>query len=265
MKKGLIFIAIVLLSIGFTAALTINTRTVENKDKQSDNSYSALYAENDGEMKNNNSIGQESNKSSHNFTEKNRIHAFENESCPNNCTCTGSVVKCMLADGTREMTVYAGKSGNIIVQIKGVNVSTNVTLYKSDDGKIYIVDKNNETKEVKLLPDQVQEKMKEKLARQLEKENITLNEDGTYDYDGEKNVTVLFFFHAKEKIIAKLNSSTGEIASIKNPWWAFLAKDNSELIVGASCGTVTPGYNNACCQDKGFDFWNETADECQFN
>ncbi len=265
MKKELIFIAIVLFLIGFIAA-GITTKTIEDKDKKSDNSYSALDTEGD-ELPENNSIEQESNKPNHNFTEKNRIHSAEEDgTCPNNCTCTGSVVKCILADGTREMTVYAGKSGNIIVQIKGVNVSTNVTLYKSDDGKVYIAKKNNETKEVKLFPEQVKEKIEEKLSRQLENEDITLDENGTYKYDADKKAKLFFIFPVKVAVKAEINSETGKIISIKNSWWAFLAKDEQAgMIVGASCGTVTPEQNDLCCQIKNYDFWNATANECQFN
>ncbi|VVB82492.1 Uncharacterised protein [uncultured archaeon] len=199
-------------------------------------------------------------------TEKNRIHsAIENGTCPNNCTCEGSVTRCELANGTREMTVVAGKSGNVIIQIQGINVSTNTTLYKGDNGKVYGIFRNNDTRIIKLLPDQVQERIRAKFSRQLENENISLNENGTYDYSGEKNATLFFFFHVKEKINAQLDSQTGEITNVKTPWWAFLAKDESQPIVGASCGTVTPGYNDACCQTKNYDFWNMTAAECQFN
>lgn len=201
------------------------------------------------------------------FTHRNRIkNRYANQSdCPENCTCTGSVVKCMLPDGTREMTVTAGKSGNVIIQIKGVNVSTNVTLYKAN-GKIYAVNKNNETKRIKLLPDQVRERIRERLARQLENENITLNEDGTYNYQAVKKAKLFFLIPVKVKVMGELNSETGKIIKVRNSWWAFLAKDDeSEEIVGASCGTVTPGYNNECCKNKGYDLWDSETSECEFN
>jgi eight-cysteine-cluster-containing protein len=184
--------------------------------------------------------------------------------CPNNCTCTGSTIKCELENG-REMTIYAGKSGNIIVQIKTENATTNVTLYKSEDGKIYLI-KNNETKEVKLLPDQVREKVRERLQRQLEDENITLNENGTYEYEGKKQARLFFLFPIKVKVRTELDSETGNILRLRVPWWAFLAKDEKvELLVGSSCGTVTPGYNDQCCQNKGYNYWNNTTNTCEFS
>ena len=63
-------------------------------------------------------------------TKRIRIQTGE---CPEECDCTGVAMKCALEGGGREMTVTAGNSGNIIVQVKGVNMSTNVTLYKSED------------------------------------------------------------------------------------------------------------------------------------
>src|SRR3989344_2754559 len=46
---------------------------------------------------------------------------YINKECPEECTCTGSVIKCELASG-RIMSVYAGKSGNVIIQIKGIKM-----------------------------------------------------------------------------------------------------------------------------------------------
>jgi hypothetical protein len=194
---------------------------------------------------------------------ENRIDKIEAGKCPQKCNCTNSSISCSLHNETREITINR-EEGRVIVQVNGENMTTNLTFYRGDDGKLYAVNKNNETREVKMLPDQVKEKMREKLQRDLGKENITLDENGTYQYEGEKNVTFLFF-HFKQKIRAEINSETGEVQPIKNPWWVFLVRDEGQNLVGASCGTVTPGYNDKCCQTKNYDFWNQTAAECQFN
>lgn len=184
--------------------------------------------------------------------------------CPEECICTGSTIKCKLASG-REMIVVAGKSGNMIVQIKGINMSTNVRLYKGENGTLYGMFKGKE-KRIKLLPDQIKERIKERIKARLENESITLNENGTYDYDGEKKAKLFFVIPVNVEVQAKIDPETGKVLEIKNPWWSFLAKDdNEEQIVGASCGTVTPGQNDACCQNKNYDLWNITAAECQFN
>jgi hypothetical protein len=197
---------------------------------------------------------------------KNRISEAKSGECPENCTCIStSVMKCMLQSG-REMTIFAGNSGNVIVQVKGENMTTNVTLYKSSDGKIYGIFKNNETKIVRMLPDQVKERVREKLQKRFENENISLDENGTYQYEAEKKSRLFFFIPVKMHIRAEIDAETGEIIKVSKPkWWAFLAKDESnEQIVGASCGTVTPEENDNCCKNKGYDVWNATANECQF-
>lgn len=200
------------------------------------------------------------------FTIRNRLkNKYMNQSeCPRNCTCTGSATKCFLGNRSREMTITAGKSGNVIIQVKGINASTEVTLYKSDDGKLYAVNKNNETKIIRMLPDQVRERIRERLEKRLENENISLDEDGYYLYQANKRARLFAIFPVKEKIEARIDPETGLMFGLKNPWWGFLARDEAENIVGASCGTVTPGENDNCCKSRGYDYWNSVTEECGF-
>lgn len=190
---------------------------------------------------------------------RNAISEIKNGTCPSKCTCSGKVVKCLLANGTREMTIVAGNSGNVIFQVQDANASTKITLYKADDGKIYGVFKGNETRVVRMLPDQVIEKIKERIKAKMQDENITLNENGNYTYTAEKKARLFFIFSVKIPVKAEIDSETGAIAEVgAGKWWSFLARDeNSEQLVGSSCGTVTPGYNDACCQNKGYDVWNQ--------
>ncbi len=186
------------------------------------------------------------------------------ETCPSGCTCTGSTVKCQLANG-RIMTVYAGKSGNVIIQVKGENMTTNVTLYKSGE-HVYGVFKGNETKELNMFQEQVRERIREKLNRALENENISLDDEGVYQYKGEKKARLFFVFPVKILVRAEVDPETGEVIKLsKGNWWAFLAKDESQQMVGISCGTVTPGQNDGCCQGRGFDVWNAETQQCEFS
>ncbi len=197
---------------------------------------------------------------------ENRIRAeMQSGECPEKCACAGSVTKCQLANGTREMTIVAGKSGNMIVQVKGINASTKVALYKSEDGKLYGVFKNNETKIVKLLPNQIREKIRERLARQLENEEMNLNEEGDYEYEAQKRARLFLIIPVRVAVRAELDPETGKIIRLRNSWWSFLAKDESEQTVGASCGTVSPDSADECCQNKEFDLWNGTTGECEFS
>jgi hypothetical protein len=162
---------------------------------------------------------------------KNRIRAYyaNSSECPNNCTCSGSTIKCFFGNGTRVMTIHAGNSGNVIVQVKNVNASTNVTLYKSDDGKVYGVFRNNETKVI-ILPDEVIEKLKERHQKRLQLENgsINLTEDGYYQVQTKKKARLFWLVPVREKFRAQVDAETGEIIKIRNPWWGFLARDNKE-------------------------------------
>ena len=108
------------------------------------------------------------------------------------------------------MTVTAGRSGNIIFQVKGVNASTNVTLYKSE-GKVYGIFKNNKTRAINFLPDQVKEKIKNKIKARLENQTIELDENGIYQIQGRKKARLFFLFPVREKIRAQIDSETGEI------------------------------------------------------
>ena len=161
------------------------------------------------------------------------------------------------------MTVTAGKSGNTIIQVKGINMSTKVTLYKSN--KTLYGEFKNETKEVRVMPDMVKEKVRTRLARELEDEEIELDEDGIYQYKARKKVKLLGLIRIKMRVRAEINSETGELVRIRNSWWAFLASEEGEPIIGAGCGTVSPNSRNECCMNKGYDLYNTETNECMFS
>jgi len=171
------------------------------------------------ERKQNGSLIQERNRI--------RINSSNSSECPENCTCSGSTVKCEF-EGGRTMTVYAGKSGNVIVQVKGINASTNVTLYK-EDGKIYGNFTGNRTKEI-ILPDKVMDKLRERHSKRLQlyNESINLTEEGYYLVQTKKKARLFWLVPVKEHMNAEIDAETGEIIKIRNPWWGFLARDTRE-------------------------------------
>lgn len=176
---------------------------------------------------NNNETEESIPKTTKGCLEKERIRTRYNNSfeCPENCTCSGSTVKCEF-EGGRTMTVYAGKSGNIIVQAKGINASTNVTLYK-DNGKVYGNFTGNKTKEIDL-PDKIKEKLQNHTRTRLYNESINLTEDGYYQIEGKKKARLFWIVPVREHVQAEVNAETGEAVKIRNPWWGFLAKDIKE-------------------------------------
>lgn len=146
--------------------------------------------------------------------------------CPEECNCTGSTVKCIFENGTRIMTVYAGKSGNVIVQIKDMNMSTNVTLYK-EDGKMYGTFEGNKTHEI-MFPDEAKERLQNHTRIKLHNESMSLTEEGYYQIEGKKNARLFWLIPVKEHTEAEVNAETGEAVKIRNPWWGFLARDVKE-------------------------------------
>jgi len=199
--------------------------------------------------------------------EKNKLRVNnKTEECPENCSCMGSVTKCYF-EGKREMTILAGKSGNTILQIKEMNISTNVELYK-DGEDIYGQFREGQVKKVNLMPQQIKQKLQEKISSKFLEENmqIELDENGNYQVQIKKQAKLLGIIKVKEKIRAEFDAETGETIKTKNSWWGFLAKNvESEPLLGANCGTVTPGTNDECCQNKDYDAWNAEKQECVFS
>jgi len=206
MKRVIALIIISLFLISFASARITSSVVGNNK------ASSKLTAQQVGEV----------------VTARNRMQSqYQNQSeCPANCTCTGSVTTCQLQN-QRRMTITAGKSGNIIVQVKGVNASTDVTLYKSDD-KIYGVFKNNETREVKIFPDEIKERLRERTTERLENQTMKLDEEGIYQVQARKRTRLFGFISVQAIVQAEVDSETGEVLKIRRPWWNFLAKDETE-------------------------------------
>jgi hypothetical protein len=164
-----------------------------------------------------------------------RIHQA-NGTCPENCTCDGSAMKCWAEDGSREMIIRAGNSGNTIVQVKNSEMQTNVALFKADDGGVFGVFRNNQTKRI-ILPDEASETAKQKIQERikqeqrerkqirLEQENITLTEEGYYDIQAKKHARLFWIIPVKERVQTQVDAETGSVVKVRNPWWGFLARD----------------------------------------
>ena len=164
------------------------------------------------------------------------------------------------------MAVFAGKSGNTRLQVRGVNASTKVALYKAN-GSLYGNTDNNQSFLINYFPDQIRERIRERINASTEgNASIEIDEDGQYQVDVQKRARFLGIFKVRERVRFHVDPETGAILNEHAPWWGFLAKDEpAEDLLGASCGTVTPGQNDECCQNKGYDYWNSTAQECMYN
>ncbi len=159
--------------------------------------------------------------------EKNRLRFEERtgQECADDCICTGVVMKCQLEGGGREMTVYS-RSGNIIIQVKGVNMSTKVELYHHNN-KTY-GDFNGVQKSI-LMPDQIKEKIQNRIKQKTcECDEMELTEDALYKVQTKKKARLFWIFPVREKSRVEINAENGEIIKFRNPWWGFLANDIEE-------------------------------------
>lgn len=97
------------------------------------------------------------------------------------------------------------------------------------ENKIFTLS-NGRKAEIKIMPETASRKAIERLGELGF--NITLKEIGTgnnsraaYHLEGKKEVKILGFIRAEEKIEMDIDAETGETLSIKRPWWSFLAAD----------------------------------------
>jgi hypothetical protein len=110
------------------------------------------------------------------------------------------------------------KEYNNSCQQKEITTASTKEELKIQNEKIYI----NE-KEVKIMPDVASEKAIKTLSLKKEME-IELKDIGkpVYQIEGKQEIRVLGLFRANMRIRANIDGETGEIESIKKPWWRFL-------------------------------------------
>jgi hypothetical protein len=159
--------------------------------------------------------------------EKQRIK-FEDrtgQQCLDGCVCMGVVMRCEL-EGGRIMTIYA-RSGNIIIQVKETNMTTNVTLYKDENGTLYGVFRGTE-KKIRIMPDEVREKIKERIKAKQEQGEIELDENGNYKVKVMKKARLIWVIPVDESVDTEINSETGVFVKLDGRWWGWMANDVDE-------------------------------------
>lgn len=269
MKKILTFLVLTILLTSFAFASPFTSHAIENDENSQGNNVETQSEQSTANQGESTQIQTRSRTLTEaqigEITQYQKRLQIKDGECSEGCTCSGATMKCPLESGGRELTITAGNSGKIIIKTQDVDVSTEAELYQSN-GKVY-GEFNGVLTEINAMPDMVKEKVIEELSTtNLTEEEITLEEDGTYNYQAREKVRLFGFIQARVRVTAELNSETGELERVRKSWWAFLTKqDNGEILIGASCGTVTPGYNDACCENKGYDYWDETNSECLFS
>lgn len=160
------------------------------------------------------------------FRARNRLRLNQTE-LPENCTQTGSVIRCDI-EGGRTMVVMAGNSGNTIIKVKEVNMSTKIELYHHN-GQVYGVLDNNETRLINFFPDQIQVLIRARInATIIGNESIVLDDNGEYRVEVRKRARFLGIFKITERVRFHIDPETGEILNTRAPWWSFLTTDDNE-------------------------------------
>ena len=102
--------------------------------------------------------------------------------------------------------------------------------------------------DIKLMPDRASRIALERLRAKCGENNcsVELKEVGNgnktrlaYEVTTEKDSKLFFFFGKKMPVAAQVDATTGQILSIKKPWWSFLAKESNanETEINDSVGT----------------------------
>jgi len=81
---------------------------------------------------------------------------------------------------------------------------------------------NSSTIQVKITPEKIYEILDTQNINNIELKKES--QKSVYSVDGTKRVKLLGLFSMEMKITTNIDVETGEIVSMKNPWWSFLAK-----------------------------------------
>lgn len=169
-------------------------------------------------------------------------------SCPMDCVCNEDSMACLFNPnegpsdpqeiiGSSNTTQAPGSPSNppsegptiVIIgktTIKAGNVESKTAQDVSyENNKVYAETAAGK-KEIKIMPDTASERAIERLGEL--NFTIILKEVGqdtklVYEMNATKEARVIGIFKVKAEVKARVDAQTGEIISVKRPWWAFLA------------------------------------------
>jgi hypothetical protein len=168
--------------------------------------------------------------------------------CLEGCKCNGAVMSCATENG-REITITAGRSGNIItIIVDNSEVDTELEIMQEKiDGKnqtrLKAMMNNGQTREVRVMPSVASERALERLRLKVcsEENNCTIqlkevgrysekddDKELAYEVQAERHSKLLGLFSKKMQVRAQVSAENGEIIRTKKPWWAFLAVEKVE-------------------------------------
>lgn len=141
----------------------------------------------------------------------------------------------------RNISIMEISDGRLEIITEKINAKTglNLTTEEVENGtsigtilRAYL--SNGRWAEVRYMPDKASEIAQGVLREKCEERNCTIRlvevgKEGSnntilaYEISTDSDTKVLFFFKKKMPVMAQVNAETGEVISVKRPWWSFLA------------------------------------------
>lgn len=138
-------------------------------------------------------------------------------------------------DNERDITIKLNKEKTEI-ETKG-SLAKITNEFNINNSKLYVKTSKGKEIEIKIMPDTISQIVTQKLnlescsiennclieIKETEIQN-SLKDNLIYELSAEKEVKILGIFRKKIKLKTEVSVETGEIISIKKPWWSFLVK-----------------------------------------
>ncbi len=160
------------------------------------------------------------------------IYSCPGKTCPIGCICENDTVTCPTTEkksiGVKVETVTGinpieiGKTGNELTITEGNTTAVTTEKLVIEESKLYI-ETSTGNKQIKVLP----EEASSKATAVTSVNTIELKEESQqpiYSVKGTKQVKLLLVIPVSMQIETKVSAESGNVISVKKPWWSFLAR-----------------------------------------
>jgi hypothetical protein len=161
------------------------------------------------------------------------IYSCPTKQCPVGCTCSGDTTTCPV-EGIKpiEAKISSSESGVKSVSIEKVPNGLSLQSEKATattketlvvEGNKLSLKTSTGNKEIKILPEEASSKataVTEVSAIELKEES----QQPIYFVKGTKQAKLLFVIPVSMQIETKVSAESGNVISVKKPWWSFLAR-----------------------------------------
>lgn len=137
-----------------------------------------------------------------------------------------------------EVKVLSDKQRELIINKVNVKTGLNITVDESasvgQNLRVYL--SNGRYAQIRVLPETASATAEARINASCESDgcDIELKEVGrnedvkvVYEVEAKKNAKLLGFIKTKMEVDVEVNAETGEVVSVKRPWWSFMAKEEA--------------------------------------